>query len=94
MLKTTPHQRTVTLQKAVATLQGNPALCPHRACRKRKQCTGGPRGTFKRYGKPLCKIRKIAAFIAGQAKWIKAARHSRAREREDWAAFNAYNADP
>jgi len=30
--------------------------CRHRACTKRKRCTGGPRGTKRKYGIPFCKL--------------------------------------
>ncbi|MDJ0614874.1 MAG: hypothetical protein QNJ29_14495 [Rhizobiaceae bacterium] len=42
--------------KAHAHFEGLWQYCEHPECRKRKQCTGGPRGTFRSTnGVPLCK---------------------------------------
>ena len=42
------------VKKSQATADGNPQDCPHGECRKRKICTGGPRGTARKHGAPLC----------------------------------------
>ncbi|MEL6818209.1 MAG: hypothetical protein AAFP80_06145 [Pseudomonadota bacterium] len=87
---TPAHEREAKVQKAVATSQGKAAHCPHRACRRAKKCTRGPRGSLKRFGKPYCLVKEVAAFIARAAKAKKARRSFRreeAQERERLAAY-------
>ena len=50
--------------KSIAKLEDNPRHCPHRECVRRNHCTGGPRGTFRRIGKPLCRHAEVARAIA------------------------------
>ncbi len=41
--------------KAIAHFENNWETCPHKECKHRKTCTGGPRGTFRKTnGKPFC----------------------------------------
>ena len=43
--------------KAYAYFDGHWHHCTHRECKKRKTCTGGPRGTCRRTkGVPLCQL--------------------------------------
>jgi hypothetical protein len=30
--------------------------CSYHGCKRRRCCMGGPRGTFKRFGKPVCMV--------------------------------------
>lgn len=44
------------LAKALAYFAGNWEDCAHSECRKRKLCTGGPRGSFRKFkGDTFCK---------------------------------------
>ena len=87
---TPKHSQTVKLRKAVAHFTVDTSVCPYRKCREAKTCTGGPRGTFRRFGKPYCQVKEVAAFIARAAKAKKARRSFRreeAQERERLAAY-------
>ncbi|MCG6857188.1 MAG: hypothetical protein LJE67_03900, partial [Salaquimonas sp.] len=43
-----PEIQQWTFLKAMAYFEGAWETCPHRECRARKRCTGGPRGSFGR----------------------------------------------
>lgn len=92
---TPKHQEITKYQKAVATFTVDVSLCPHRHCRKAGTCTGGPRGTFRRTGKPFCLGDAIKARMQRAVAQKQAARMSAERAREeakDRAAFDAFNA--
>ena len=87
---TPKHSQTVKLRKAVAHFTVDTSVCPYLKCREAKTCTGGPRGTFRRFGKPYCQVKAIAAFIARaiEAKKVRQARRQQeAQERERLAAY-------
>lgn len=43
-------------EKATASHEGKWKICRHGECKRRKTCTGGPRGTFRKTGGvPICK---------------------------------------
>lgn len=50
--------------KSIAKLEDNPRFCPHGECVRRNRCTGGPRGTVRSIGKPLCRHAEVARAIA------------------------------
>ncbi|MEO1747709.1 MAG: hypothetical protein AAFR27_03660 [Pseudomonadota bacterium] len=87
---TPKHSQTVKLRKAVAHFSVDTSVCPYRKCREAKTCTGGPRGTFRRFGKPYCQVKEVALHIlrAVNAKKVRQAfLKEEARERE---ALDAY----
>ncbi|MEM1376875.1 MAG: hypothetical protein AAGG69_05740 [Pseudomonadota bacterium] len=86
------HQRTVGYLKAVATFTTDVTVCPHAACRKRGKCTGGPRGTIKRLGKPLCMHAAMRKWMDGQSKAKAAAKASRVERAREQQAFEDFNA--
>ncbi|PHP67411.1 hypothetical protein CSC94_10270 [Zhengella mangrovi] len=67
-----------TTQKAFAWAEGRWRHCPHRECRRRRRCTGGPRGTLRRSGRPLCCEPAVAAVIES----LRDLRERRQRERD------------
>ncbi len=49
--------------KAIAYFDGAVKTCPYPECRKRKICTGGPRGSSRRFkGIPFCQLPKEMQF--------------------------------
>ncbi|MEL7429937.1 MAG: hypothetical protein AAFN43_08045 [Pseudomonadota bacterium] len=53
-------------QKAFAWAEGLHQHCPHKQCRKSAKCKGGPRGTFRKHGKPLCKTPDAQRIISAK----------------------------
>lgn len=54
---------TFAMQKAFAWAEGRWRNCPHGECKRRKRCTGGPRGTLRATGKPFCRDGTVAETI-------------------------------
>lgn len=42
--------------KNYAWALGKWMTCTHRPCKKRKRCLGGPRGSLRKFGRPLCRV--------------------------------------
>ncbi|MEO0544060.1 MAG: hypothetical protein AAFY99_09620 [Pseudomonadota bacterium] len=87
---TPKHSQTVKFQKAVAHFTVDTSVCPYRKCRKAKTCTGGPRGRFRRFGKPYCQVKQVALHIERAAKAKKerqALLKEEASERDALAAY-------
>jgi hypothetical protein len=40
--------------RIAATGEGKWRTCRYTACRRRKKCVGGPRGTVRKLGSPIC----------------------------------------
>lgn len=68
-------------QKAFAWAQGVHLHCPHARCRKLKKCTGGPRGTFRKHGKPHCKTPEAQRLIRQKISRIRERNRIRELER-------------
>ena len=59
-----------TYNKAIAYFEGAVRTCPHRECKKRKTCTGGPRGTARKHnGIPFCRLPEEMQFRDPYAKF-------------------------
>ena len=60
-------------------------VCHQAACRKRRFCTGGPRGTFRRHRVPACMIVNLLASGGDAARLLAETEAERQKNRRGCA---------